>query len=524
MRTGPLDQKRSLTRPVLCLCVGAALLATATASIRSPDAEVGYRTAESLALRGTFAVDQVLESWPGFGLPVGRNNRRYSLFGPLLPIVQAPILLALEKVVDPASDLGWRDQSFQQIPPSHYYGDGLKAALYGKPLGVGSLRGHLLRSLVSLVDVVVLVLVALAAFDLGLTVTRTELGAWLAGILFPLGTFLFAYSTTAFSEPLALLLTLVGIALLAANDDRLADRGLQSQGWIRPSAAGLALGLATTAHVSAALGLPFAAVYAAFPGRARVRDRAGWVRGLAFLAGAGLPLALLATYNFYRFGNPFETGRGLQEGFDYGIFAAPWEGLFGLTLSFGKGLLWYCPLAVASLIAGRWSYRDYPRLVVIAVGAVVFRFLFMACRSDWHGGFCLGPRQLLLALPFAMLPGLLAGRAHMERLLVTAKRRVVAVGIVIALLAQQLYFSCGEVFQFYHLAKRQFARQLLLGEPSTFYFSWNTAPLGSILTLTRGPFLLRWLDVDPYWGWAMLTLVVGAGIGFLTWRLFPRQS
>jgi hypothetical protein len=521
MRSNPVGAKPSRTRALLVLCVGATLLLTATASIRSPDAEVGYRTAEALALRGTFAVDQALESWPGFGLPTGRGDRRYSLFGPLLPVVQAPVLHVLESLLDPAVAPEWRDPSFQKVPPSHYYGDGLKAALYGKPLGVGSIRGHLLRSLVSLIDVVVFVLIALVAFDLGLIVTRSELGAWFAGILFPLGTFLLDYSTTAFSEPLAVLLTLFGLELLAANDEQLDER--VPQGWLYPAAAGLALGLATTAHVSAALGLPFAAAYAAFPGRTQVRDRAGWFRGLGFLAGAGVPLGLLAAYNLYRFGDPFETGRSLQDGFDYGTFVAPWEGLFGLTLSFGKGILWYCPLAVACIIAGRWSYRVAPRLVAMAIAAVIFRLLFLSCRSDWHGGFSLGPRQLLLALPFAILPALVAARDRLDSFIATTRRRVLTVAAVVAALAHQLYFSCGEVFQFCHLAKRQFARQLLLGEHPNFYFSWHTAPLGSILTLTRGPFILRWLDVDPYAAWVMLTLVMGTGIGFLTWRLLPRQ-
>ena len=32
------------------------------------------------------------------------------------------------------------------------------------------------------------------------------------------------------------------------------------------------------------------------------------------------------------------------------------------------------------------------------------RWVFMACRSDWHGGWAIGPRYLIPAIPFMLVP------------------------------------------------------------------------------------------------------------------------
>jgi len=133
-----LDARRTLV--ALVALVG---LVTAVGSIRSPDAEVSFRTALALARHGSFAVDDQLESWPGFGLPVGRDGHRYSIFGPLLPLVQAPMVRVVDALLPPE----WQPEQLD-VPPSHYYADGLRAVLLHRSLAPETARGHLLRALV----------------------------------------------------------------------------------------------------------------------------------------------------------------------------------------------------------------------------------------------------------------------------------------------------------------------------------------------------------------------------------------
>ena len=54
------------------------------------------------------------------------------------------------------------------------------------------------------------------------------------------------------------------------------------------------------------------------------------------------------------FGNPLRTGYGGQNAAD--LFVVPFStGLYGLTISSGKGLLWYSPPLVLAIV-GWWPF------------------------------------------------------------------------------------------------------------------------------------------------------------------------
>lgn len=78
----------------------------------------------------------------------------------------------------------------------------------------------------------------------------------------------------------------------------------------------------------------------------------------------------------------------------------PLRGLYGLFLSAGKGLLFFSPLSALGLVAG-FVYR--PRWwVPLGAGAVAWSLMISAWWT-WHGGYCWGPRLLLVALPLMHL-------------------------------------------------------------------------------------------------------------------------
>jgi len=104
-------------------------------------------------------------------------------------------------------------------------------------------------------------------------------------------------------------------------------------------------------------------------------------------------------------------------------FSAPFfQGLYGLTLSPGKGLLWYTPLFFASLAAWPAFFRRHRIEALLAAAVVVVNILFYAPWYLWWGGHSWGPRFLVTVLPFAALPlveALAAAKCH----------RLVAVGV-----------------------------------------------------------------------------------------------
>ncbi|MBW7843976.1 MAG: hypothetical protein H3C40_14755, partial [Ignavibacterium sp.] len=59
--------------------------------IRSPDSEIVFRTTESLLHKHEFAVQEPI-NWDYFGLARGKDNKHYSIFGPLESIFAVPLL------------------------------------------------------------------------------------------------------------------------------------------------------------------------------------------------------------------------------------------------------------------------------------------------------------------------------------------------------------------------------------------------------------------------------------------------
>ncbi|MBK8231172.1 MAG: hypothetical protein IPK72_11405 [Candidatus Eisenbacteria bacterium] len=463
---------------------------TAYGGVRSPDNEVVFRAAESFASRGLLDLGPDLGDWDGFGLARGRDRNLYPIFGPLESIALAPF-------VGIGRSLAANYPAGAPLSPSFYVDDGFTTVMEGTPLRA---RGsHALRLACAGYNLLVAAGCAALFFRLAARLAGGVHGALVGTAFLAFGSLLWPYSGTYFSEPLALLLVLASILLLIRPDE---SRAGASAGWNR-ALAGAALALAISTHVSAALFAPFFGAIAWSQGARRGRSAA--VREtLRFCLGVGLGLLPLATYNWGRFGNPFETGRtahpGLVELFRYGVFTAPWRGMYGLLLAPGKGLFLFSPAVLLGIAFWPTLHRRWPQISWALGSALITRWLFIAARSDWHGGFCLGPRYLLLALPFLVLPIAVAVEELRRR---GTRRHLPWLAAALFLcVAQQAAFSIGEVFRFLHHARRAasaggvdpFAGDRL-------YLDWQWSPLFRLLDGERGAYLLQGVPLGnlPLW-------------------------
>ena len=450
---------------------------TAYGGVRSPDGEAVYRVAESLALRGTFAVEEELD-WKGFGLSRGRDGRLYSVFGPLLSLAEAPF------VASAAAILGEEPTAGAGVPfgPSFHVGDGLPAAVRGdRPARP---RPHALRFAASWAIVLAGAAAVWVFFQLARRVSGDEPSALAAALLYALR-----------------------FARLALLGDRLLRAALDPAGAARPGAARPLRSGTAAAAPGRRLG-PRRPGAGALDPRARDRRalrsllrplRLGTRRLgadgrrrrlgslLRFAGGLAVPLAALGAFNLARFGSPLETGRSLDAAaaaaLGYGGFVAPWVGLHGLLLSSGKGLLLYCPAVLLGVGALATFGRRQPALTLLLAGSAAARLLFVAARSDWHGGFGVGPRLLVPVVPFLLLPvaAWIAGRP--ERLRLTAT-------VTIACALQQLCFALAESFGFLHLTNVPDAD-----------FAWRVSPLLHLWRARPAPWWLEGRYVPIVWLW-----------------------
>ena len=173
----------------------------------------------------------------------------------------------------------------------------------------------------------------------------------------------------------------------------------------RDVAAGALLGLAVLSEYPAAI--PALVLVAVAAWRAPVR--------LLRIVLGGLPFAaLLAAHNAACFGSPFRLSSGLEKDPSFRELAK--QGLFGvglprpailarLLLDPSKGLLVFTPLLLllpSGLAAARrrLSPRGFASLVLVPLALL----LTYAGYPNWHGGFTVGARYLVGALPFLLLP------------------------------------------------------------------------------------------------------------------------
>jgi hypothetical protein len=245
------------------------------------------------------------------------------------------------------------------------------------------LRAFYTRAVTSLVSPVAGAVLALACVLLFLELGLGPRESLALAAIAALGTPLWVYAKLYLSE--ALVAAGLGLELLGVVRWR--------RGGGAGAAALAALGLGVAALTKYAI-LPVALALLA-PTLPAWRRWRGALASAAVLA-AFLWIALL--YNQARTGSPWGTGYGRQG--TLGAFSTPLlAGLYGLTLSSGKGLLWYAPivaLAPAGFVA--W-WRSDRALAVGALAGVIVTVLLYAGFEHWAGDGSWGPRYLVPLVP-----------------------------------------------------------------------------------------------------------------------------
>jgi len=334
----------------------------ASGRLRLPDEQEVYFQAESLVERGELAVPQAVQHNVFFGKR-GFDGKAYAPYGPGTAFFVLPHYAAARGVAG----------ALQEGAPN------LGVTFY--------LTGLLTSFATAFYSALAVALMWLVCLELGASASR----ALLVSLALGLGTVVFSYATLFFSEGVQIAFLLATLLALL--------RG-------RMTLAGCALAGAVLCKAPTVLLAPgFAAV--AYFGRYGERPSFQRVQHLAWPVVAAAVIHL--GWNGYRFGNPFDFGYDWSETMPPGVVAEGfsgdyWRGLVGLTLSPGKGLLFFAPPVVLGVLAwGECYARQRPTAIAIAIMTLI-SFLFWPHYVFWAGGYCVGPRQILPLIPFLLLP------------------------------------------------------------------------------------------------------------------------
>jgi hypothetical protein len=236
-----------------------------------------------------------------------------------------------------------------------------------------------------------------------------------AVILYACGTPAATYAHLAYGHQLAA--ALLGIGMVWLVDARGGDDTAS------PTSVGGRAALAAVGGLlaGAAVAVEYAAAFAALPigvmllsGLASKRHRAGAIVATAAgLGGALVSIVALMRYHVAAFGSPWSTGyhHATNAGFAakhaeglLGLRGPSWEGVQTHLLSADGGLLWWAPLFVLAIYGLMQMAKDGPHRTEARLHlSVVLLYLLLTCSLSFEGGWRVGPRYMVIALPSLVL-------------------------------------------------------------------------------------------------------------------------
>ncbi|AKU96910.1 hypothetical protein AKJ09_03574 [Labilithrix luteola] len=230
---------------------------------------------------------------------------------------------------------------------------------------------------------------------------------------YALGTLAFPFSTVLFGHQTAAAMLAASFYFVVKTRQATLDgEASEENGPARLALLGALWGLVMTTEYPTGLLVACQGLYLLSADR-RVRPV---VRVLAWsAAGAFAPLVIHSAFLWWAFGSPFSLPYShmaepiflahVSTGV-LGINLPSLVGLFGSFLSRYRGIFFFCPFLICTLVGLRsWIASGERRAELALCAAQIFAYVFFcAGYYAWDGGGSTGPRHLVPALPFFVIP------------------------------------------------------------------------------------------------------------------------
>jgi hypothetical protein len=266
------------------------------------------------------------------------------------------------------------------------------------------------------VNSVIIALVSLVIFLFSMELYGSKRMALALALIFNVCSYIWPYNTSLYPQPLQALL-LIGSAyfihkaahfnpmFICCYSNQGAKHGskqyIEGKIFFFQTVAGISLGLSVFAHPSSLIAIPGFLLYAASTAWQQKKKL------IYFLASLAVILVLMAFVNYVRFGTITEFGYYSQGSVDV---HRGWEGLIGLWISPGFGILFYFPPAILLPVALKKLMRtnEERRLSFLTLYIIGVYWLFVGTLSydepmSWSGAIAWGPRYMIPLLPFIVM-------------------------------------------------------------------------------------------------------------------------
>src|SRR5918995_319816 len=306
------------------------------------------------------------------------------------------------------------------------------------------------------VNSVLIALTSLVVFAFSVEMYGSAKIAFLLGLIFNFSSFIWPYNTSLYPQPLQALLVMSSAYLIYRSEhlhrtficsySMYKINFICSYNWVVSRlfyviASSVLIGLSVLAHPSSIILIPGFIAYFVFT---QVFSKKALI---AFLLSLAVVILLVGLVNSMRFNSFTEFGY-----YGYGSITVHggWEGVLGLLVSPGFGILLYFPpvILVPFAIRGLIRKKESRHIAFLVVYISVATLLFFGTLSydepvSWSGAFAWGPRYTILLLPFFVvaLGSLLHGLGRRRLLQALAISVLCVSGFIVNIIGKLVWVS-----------------------------------------------------------------------------------
>lgn len=239
------------------------------------------------------------------------------------------------------------------------------------------------------VNSLILSLTSVVVFCFSFEIYRSNKIAFILSLIFGVCSFAWPYISNLEAQPLQALCIIAAAYFVylstRTNDNNKAIYFL--------SLGGILLGFSIFAHPASAIVIPGFIAYVIFVKRRNKKSIS------FFLVALGIIIIFAGLVNYWRYGSFTDFG--------YGSYTEHkgWNGLIGLLISPGSGIIFYFPIAILLPLALKYLYNREKWLFFLFTYVLVVTWLQYGTLSfsepqSWNGSVSWGPRYLISILPF----------------------------------------------------------------------------------------------------------------------------
>jgi len=323
-----------------------------------PDSEFSLRTAKSIVERGSLTINAA--NFEGDYVFHTDDGRIYSKYGIGLALLWVPYVIAGKLIA-----------SLTSLP-----------------------EDLLIRFLISFYNIFFGAGAAVIMFLIIRFFKAPKKIAFTLALIFGLATMCWNYSVSDFSDGTQMFFLLLTVYCVLKNNKKSLIIG------------GFSFGFLILLRISNLIFIPLFILFILLNNRSIKKSK---IKNMAyFLFFVIIIISFLLFLNYIRFGDIFESGYRDDESLKFNLGIIPGN-IFSLLFAFdvieqGKGIFIYNPILLVGILGYFSFFKAHKKESLLFLGILITNLCFYASFYGYHGDWSWGPRYLVIALPFYLLP------------------------------------------------------------------------------------------------------------------------